>query len=54
MGWTGVEGEADAKVMVGLGQDQGQVQIKIELDVLSVESMITLQENVQLCKKTER
>ena len=32
--------------MVGVGQDQEQVQIEIELDVLSVESMTTLQENV--------
>ena len=40
--------------MVGLGQDQVQVQIETGLDVLSVESMITLQGNVQLDEKTER
>ena len=40
--------------MVGLGQDQGQVQTEIGLDASSVESMITLQGNVQLDGKTER
>ena len=40
--------------MVGLDQDQGQVQIEIGLDALSVESMTTLQGNVQLDEKTER
>ena len=34
------------QVTVDLGQDQGQVQIEIGLDVLSVESPITLQGNV--------
>ena len=32
--------------MVGLGQDLGQAQTEIGLDASSVESMITLLENV--------
>ena len=43
---TEVEEETEAQVIVDLGPDQEQVQIEIGLDVLSVESTITLQGNV--------
>ena len=48
------EGTIEALVTVDQGQVLEQVPIEIELDVLSVESLITLQETAQQCRQTER
>ena len=47
------EGTIGASVTVDQGQVLEQVPIKIGLDVLSVESMIILQETAQQCKQRE-
>ena len=49
-----IEGTIEELVMVDEGQVPEQVQIEIGLDVLSVESMIILQENAQQWNHTER
>ena len=41
-----IEGTIEAQAIVDQGQDQKQVKIGVELDVISVESMITLQKIV--------
>ena len=41
-----IEGMIEGQAVVDQGQDQEQVLIGIELDVINVESMITLQKTV--------
>ena len=48
------EGTIEASVTADQGQLLEQVPIETELDVLSVKSMITLQETAQQCQQLER
>ena len=49
-----IEGMIEVQVIADQGQDQEQAQIGIELDVISVESMITLQKTIPPPMKKEK